>query len=55
MQPLPAKVLWNFWYTKKINTQKIIVVSGLPGSGKSTVAETVAKRLQSPYLRHCTI
>jgi len=33
-----------------MNTQKIIIVSGLPGSGKSTVAEAIAKQLQSPLL-----
>jgi len=29
---------------------KIIVVSGLPGSGKSTIAEALAKKLQFPIL-----
>ncbi len=33
-----------------MNVQKIIVISGLPGSGKSTVAEAIAKKLQSPLL-----
>ena len=33
-----------------MNTQKIIVVSGLPGSGKSTIAEAIAKKIHSPLL-----
>jgi shikimate kinase len=28
--------------------QKVIVVSGLPGSGKSTIAEGVANKLRLP-------
>jgi predicted kinase len=31
-----------------LNRKKVIVVSGLPGSGKSTVAEDIAERLQFP-------
>src|ERR1700731_3176800 len=44
---LPAKGLESFWYTTFMN-QKIIIIAGLPGSGKSTIAEAVAKQLPSP-------
>ncbi|GER90073.1 kinase [Dictyobacter vulcani] len=33
-----------------MNTPKLIIVSGLPGSGKSTVAEGLAKNLSIPVL-----
>jgi adenylate kinase family enzyme len=35
---------------KSITLVKIIVVSGLPGSGKSTVAEGIAEQLMVPIL-----
>ncbi len=38
----------NFCYTEKMNKPKLIIVSGLPGSGKSTVAESLAEETLSP-------
>jgi predicted kinase len=31
-----------------MNTSKLIIISGLPGSGKSTVAESLAAKLSVP-------
>src|SRR5262249_31931672 len=37
-------------YALSMNIPQLIVVSGLPGSGKSTIAERLAQRLQLPIL-----
>jgi predicted kinase len=37
-------------YAISMNTPQLIVMSGLPGTGKSTIAERVAERLKLPIL-----
>jgi predicted kinase len=38
------------WYAASMKTPHLIVMSGLPGSGKSTIAERLAERLRLPLL-----
>ena len=49
--------MWPLWqkdaaacYAVPMNTPQLIVMSGLPGSGKSTIAERLAERLKLPVL-----
>lgn len=39
---------FELWYTTYMNNSKIIIVSGLPGTGKSTIAEAIAENLHLP-------
>jgi predicted kinase len=38
----------EIWYIISMNKSKLIIISGLPGSGKSTIAESLAENLSVP-------